>query len=219
MRGVEGRPGQEAHQQFKAGLPGNSSGEQRGSDQSKNTLISPLAANVVRLMEQTRQAIERRGDTEFYPQFWMYDKILSIVNDYSPDWRRRVQSEGFRRFAQKTRNNINDINLRGELSDNELEERQQFFRDIATAYGIAAYSQFTPMQKDQFRDELKEDLRNSNIGTVILTEQQRVVLQHIATTTNTLVDPDQEEYDFDTVLIQPEITEEEMDEDPRYDTW
>ena len=219
MRGVEGRPGQEAHQQFKAGLPGNSGGERGGSDQSKKTVISPLAANLISLMEQARQNVLQRGSSEFYPQFWMYDKISSIINDYSPDWRRRVQSEGFRRFAERTGINIDDINLRSELSDNELEERQQFFRDIATAYGIAAYSQFTLMQKDQFRGELRENIRYSNIANVTLTEQQRVVLQHIASATDTPVDPYQEEYCFDTVLIQPEITEEEMLIDPRYDTW
>ena len=219
MRGVEGSPGQEAYQQFKAGLPGNSSGERRGSDHSKNTLTSPLAANLVSLMEQARQNVLQRGSSEFYPQFWMYDKISGIVNDYSPDWRRRVQSEGFRRFAQRTGINIHDINLRSELSDNELEERQQFFRDIANAYGIAAYLQFTPMQKDQFRGELRENIRYSDIANVTLTEQQRVVLQYIASATDTPVDPDQEKYSFDTVLTQPEITEEEMLKDPRYDTW
>src|SRR6266536_2251161 len=132
MRGVEGRPGQEAHQQSEAGLPGNSSGERRGSDQSKNTLTSPLAANLVRLMEQAQQAIE-----------------------------------------------TDNINLRPELSDEELEERQQFFWDIQRAYGIAAYSQFAPRQKNVFREELQQDRRELNIGNVTLSEPQRQVLIQI----------------------------------------
>src|SRR5207248_3133907 len=140
MRGVEGRPGQEAYQQFKAGLPGNTSGERRGSDQSKNTLISPLAANLIQLMEQARQARERRGFTEFYPPFWMYDKISNIVNDYSPHWRRRVISE--KETLQEEGISTDNINLRPELSDEELEVRQQFFCDIQLAHGIAAYPQF-----------------------------------------------------------------------------
>src|SRR6266496_983698 len=154
MRGVEGRPGQEAHQQSEAGLPGNSSGERRGSDQSKNTLTSPLAANLVRLMEQARQAIERRGFTEFYPPFWMYDKIGEVIGDYSPHWRRRVINE--KEALQKEGIDTDNINLRPELSDEELEERQQFFWDIQRAYGIAAYSQFAPRQKNVFREELQQ---------------------------------------------------------------
>src|SRR5258708_28540974 len=105
-------------------------GETSGSDQSKNTVISPLAANLVRLMEQARLARERRGFAEFYPPFWMYDKIDMISQDYSPEWRIHVQSEGFKSFAQRAGINTDTINLRNELSDDELVERQQFFRVV-----------------------------------------------------------------------------------------
>jgi hypothetical protein len=217
MRGVEGRPGQEAYQQFKAGLPGNCSGERSGSDQPKNEVISPLAANLVRLMEQARQAIERRGDTEFHPPFWMYDKISSIVNDYSPDWRRRVISR--KESLQKEGINSDTINLRTELSDEELEERQYFFEDIQWVYGIAAYPQFTPRQKNVFREDLQGWQDVVDIRSVTLNEQQRTVLAQIASATHTPIDPDQEEYSFDTVLSQPEITKEEMRKDHRFYTW
>ncbi len=171
-------------------------------------------------MEQARQAIERRGDTEFYPQFWMYDKIGEIVSDYSPEWRIYVQSEEGKRGLQKAGINTDNINLREKISDEGLEERQQFFRDIKWAYGIAAYLQFTLRQKDVFRENLRGWIQVvPNIGNVALNEQQRTVLTQIASATNTPVDPDQKIYHFDAVLSQPEITEEEMDEDPRYDTW
>ena len=193
-------------------------GETSGSDSSKNVVITPIAANLVRLMAQARQDVERRGSTEFYPQWWMYDKISQVVSFYSPHWRRRVQSEEFQRFAQRLGINTSNINLRSEISDEELEERQHFFRDIATAYGIAAYSQFTPRQKDQFRENLRLDSRELNISSVTLNEQQREILSHIGTATNTPIDPDQEEYQYATILTQPEITEEELEQDPRYNT-
>jgi len=194
-------------------------GETSGSDSSKNVVITPIAANLVRLMAQARQDVERRGSTEFYPQWWMYDKISQVVSFNSPHWRRRVQSEEFQRFAQRLGINTSNINLRSEISDEELEERQHFFRDIATAYGIAAYSQFTPRQKDQFREELREEITELNFGNVTLNEQQRELLRDITTATNTPFNPNYEEYHFATVLNKPDITEEEMQEDPRYDTW
>ncbi len=220
MRGVEGRPGQEAHQQFKAGLPGNSSGERKESDQSKNALISPLAANLVRLMEQARQERERRGFTDFYPPFWMYDRIDIVRQDYSPKWRIHVQSEEFKRFAQREGINTDNINSRNELSDEELVERQQFFKVTQWVYGIAAYPQFTPAQKNEFRKELRRATELCIIPDHLTpTELQRQLLTDITTATNTLFNPDQEEYHVSTVLNQPEITEEEMLEDPRYGTW
>ena len=220
MRGIEGRPGQETHQQCKAGLPGNSSGEQRGSDQSKNTFISPLVVNLVRYMELARQTRERRGFTDFYPPFWMYDSLDKIRQDYSPEWRMHVQSEAFSRFAQRTGVNPDNIQLRNELSDDELAERQQFFTVVQWVYGIAAYPQFTPAQKNEFREELK---RARELGIIpdqlIPTEPQRQLLTDITTATNTQFHPDQEEYHVAMVLNQPEITEEELVEDSRYDTW
>jgi hypothetical protein len=194
-------------------------GEPSESGQQENAVINPIAANLVRLMEQARQARERRGFTEFYPPFWMYDRIGLVVAEYSPSWRRRVQSEEFQRFAQKEGINIDDINLRSEISDEGLEERQQFFSSIQLAYGIVAYPQFTPCQKNVFREELRETIRISNTGNVNLNEPQRELLTQIAIATKTAIDPDQGMYDFDTVLKQPEITKEEMLENPRYDTW
>jgi len=192
--------------------------ESTGSDLARNTPLPPIAANLVRLMEQAREERQEQGYTEFYPQWWMYTKGLELVNDYSPYWRRRVQSEGFQRLAQKEGIHVEDINLRSEISDEGLEERQQFFRDIATAYGIAAYAEFTPRQKNRFREELREDIQDLNIGNVTLNEQQRELLTQIGTATNTPIDPDQEEYHYYTVLTQPDITEEEMENDPRYNT-
>jgi hypothetical protein len=90
--------------------------------------------------------------------------------------------------------------------------------DVSRAYGIAAYQQFTPRQKDQFRENLRLDIRDLNIGSVTLNEQQREILTHIGTATNTPIDPDQVEYQYATILTQPDITEEEMEQDPRYNT-
>jgi hypothetical protein len=218
--GVRPRP-VEKRSAFFAGLPGaaGGNGERRGSNLPGNQIISPLAANLIRLMEEAREQVLRRGSTEFYPPFWMYDKILEIVNDYSPHWRSRVQTEDFKRFAQKVGKNIEDINLRPELSDEELDQRQHFFSAIQTAYGIAAYPHFTPRQKNRFREILREDIRELNIGNVMLSEQQRQVLTQIAAATGTPIDPDQETYHYHTVLRQPDITEQEMREDPRYGTW
>jgi hypothetical protein len=219
---IEARPGQPRlipnFQQFEpvgTGTARLGSGERRGNVQQGGAVMHPLARNLIGLMEQARQARERRGFTEFYPPFWMYDKISYMVIDYSPDWRRRVLSGALEREGINTSN----IDVRPELSDQDLEEREQFFRGIAKAYGIAAYSQFTPRQKNVFRDELRKNIRNLNIGNVTLTEQQRVVLQHIAEATNTPINPEQETYHYYTVLQQPDITEEEMREDPRYGTW
>jgi hypothetical protein len=192
--------------------------ESTGSDLARNAPMPPIAANLVRLMEQAREERQRQGYTEFYPHWWMYTKSYEVVAEYSPAWRRRVQSEGFQRFAQNAGINIEDINLRSEISDEELEARQQFFRDIFTAYGIAAYQEFTPRQKDRFREILREDITEFNIGNVTLNEQQRELLTHIGIATSTPIDPDQETYHYYTVLTQPDITEEEMKQDPRYDT-
>src|SRR5207245_3297819 len=138
-------------------------------------------------------------------------------NDYSPFWRSYFKSEGGKRFARQEGLDPY-INLRSEISDEGLEERQQFFGDIATAYGIAAYRQFTPRQKHRFREILREDITNFNIGNVTLNEQQRELLTQIATANNKPIDPDQAEYHYYTVLTQPDITEKEMEEDPRYFT-
>jgi len=104
----------------------------------------------------------------------------------------------------------------------EMGERNDEVRhsiaDISTAYGIAAYAQFTPRQKDQFRENLRLDIRDLNIGNVTLNEQQREILTQIGTATNTPIDPAQEEYHYYTVLNQPDITEEEMEQDPRFNT-
>jgi hypothetical protein len=216
MPGERYLPSQPAFQQFKAGLPGLGSGERRESVQQGGAVMHPLALELVRLMEQARQKVLRRSEySQFHPPFWMYDKISYMVIDYSPHWRRRVLSGALEREGINT----DDIDVRPELSDQDLEARQQFFSGIATAYGIAAYQQFTPMQKNQFREELRGDIREFNIGNVTLTEQQRVVLQHIAEATNTPINPEQETYHYYTVLQQPDITEEEMREDPRYGTW
>ncbi len=194
--------------QVDVGVPADPgrNGERQGSDVQANALISPLAANLIHLMEQERQRVLARSEySEFYPQWWMYDKISNIASDYSPRWRRQVLGE--------------KEALRHELSNEELDERQQFFRGIQIAYGIAAYPQFTPRQKDAFREELREDIRDFNIGNVTLSEPQRQVLSIIATATETPIDPDQETYHYYTVLQQPDISEKEMEEDPRYDTW
>lgn len=76
-----------------------------------------------------------------------------------------------------------------------------------------------PRQKDRFREELRDQIRVENIGNVTLNEHQRQVLTQIAQATETPVNPDQETYHFYTVLKQPEITEEEMEQDQRYSTW
>ena len=171
-------------------------------------------------MEQARLARERRGFAEFYPPFWMYDKIDMISQDYSPEWRIHVQSEGFKSFAQRAGINTDTINLRNELSDDELVERQQFFRVVQWVYGIAAYPQFTPAQKNEFREELRRSIERGIIPDQLTpTELQRQLLTDITTATGTPFNSDQEEYHVSTVLNQPEITEEEILEDPRYDTW
>lgn len=190
-------------------------GERSGNALSGSAVMSPVVVNLLGLMEQARQTVERRGFTEFYPPFWMYDKLLEVAAEYSPAWRERVKSESFQRFAQKVGINTDNINTRDEISDEGLEERQQFFGDLATAYGIAAYSRFTPRQKDRFRQYLRE----LNIGSVTLSERQREVLGYITTATETPFNSNQTEYEFATVLTQPEITEREMEDDPRYNTW
>ena len=188
--------------------------EGSGGDLSRNGPMSPIAANLVRLMYQAQEARQAQGYTEFYPQWWMYTTSYEIISEYSPSWRRRVLSGALETEGITT----DTIDVRPELSDQDLEARQQFFRDIFTAYGIAAYSQFTPRQKDRFREILREDITEFNIGNVTLNEQQRELLTHIGIATNTPIDPDQETYHYYTVLTQPEITEEEMELDPRYDT-
>jgi hypothetical protein len=160
-------------------------GERSGSGEARNTVIPPLAANIVRLMEQAREGVRRRGFTEFYPHFWMYDKILEVSV---------------------------------EMGERHGEVRNAI-ADVSTAYGIAAYRQFTPRQKDQLRTNLRRDRQTLHIGSVTLNEQQRDLLQYVATATNTPIDPDQSEYDYSTVLAQPEITKEQMEKDPRYNTW
>jgi len=158
--------------------------EINGSDLSRNTPIPPIAANLVRLMEQAREVRQEQGYTEFYPQWWMYTKSLEVAV---------------------------------EMGDRNDEVRHTI-ADISTAYGVAAYAQFTPRQKDQFRENLRLDRRELSISSVTLNEQQREILSHIGTATNTPIDPDQEEYQYATILTQPEITEEELEQDPRYNT-
>jgi hypothetical protein len=160
-------------------------GERSGSGESRNTVIPPLAANIVRLMEQAREGVRRRGFTEFYPQFWMYDKILEVSVEMG----------------------------------NRNAEVRNAIADVSTAYGIAAYPQFTPRQKDQLRTNLWRHIRTLHVESVTLNGQQRELLYHIATATNTPIDPDQTAYEYNTVLTQPEITQEEMEQDRRYNTW
>ena len=223
---IEARPGQARpfglpnFQQFgersTPGTPGYRSGERRGSIQQGGAVMPPLARNLIGLLEQERQRVLSRSEySQFSPQWWMFNKILEVGNDYSPHWRRRVLSGEL----EKEGIDVGNINVRPELSDQELDQRQRFFTDIQTAYGIAAYPQFTPKQKNRFREELREEIRDFNIGNVTLTEQQRVVLQHIAAATNTPIDPHQETYHYYTVLQQPDITKAEMRADPRYSAW
>lgn len=181
--------------------------------------MSPVVVHLVGLMKQAQLARIESGFTDFYPHWWMYSQIAEGANDYSPRWVRRGQSEAGRRSLQKEGINPDTLNLRSELNDGELQERQQFFSDIATAYGIAAYAQFTPRQKDQFRKELREDITNFDIGNVTLNEHQRQVLSQIATATSIQIDPTQETYQYSTILQQPNITKEELENDERFTTW
>ncbi len=155
-----------------------------GSDLARNIPLPPIAANLVQLMEQAREARQEQGLTEFYPQWWMYTRSLEVAVEM------------------------------GERND----EVRHMIADISTAYGIAAYPQFTPRQKDQFRQNLRLDIRDLNIGSVTLNERQREILIQIGTATNTPIDPDQAEYQYATILTQPDITEAEMEQDPRYNT-
>jgi len=215
------QPFRPAFQKFDASLPGaaGGKGERRGGDLSGGAVLSPLVVNLLGLMEQARQAREGRGFTDFHPPFWMYSQITEGANDFSPHWRRHAQSEAGRKWLQKAGINPDTINTRNEISDEGLRERQKFLSDIATAYGIAAYTQFTPRQKDQFRKELREQITVENIGNVTLNEHQRLVLTQLAAATETPVKPEQETYHFYTILQQPDITEEAMEQDPRYSTW
>jgi hypothetical protein len=194
--------------------------KESGSDQVF-TVGNPidLVGNLRALIEQARLNRERREFSEFYPQWWMYDRIGLTIAEYSPEWRRWVQSEAGQRQSQEMGIDTNDINPRNEISDEGLAERQDFFRAIKWAYGIAAYPQFTPRQKDAFRGELRDWIRVADIGSITLNEHQRQILSHIAAATDTPIDTDQTEYHFYTVLRQPDITEKEMQEDPRYATW
>ena len=146
--------------------------------------MPPIAANLVQLMEQARQAREMQGLTEFYSQWWMYTKSLEVAVEMG------------------NRNN----------------EVRHAIADVQTAYGIAAYQEFTPRQKNRFREVLREDTHRLNNGSVILNEQQRELLTQIAIATSIPINPEQEEYHSSTVLAQPEITEEEIEQDPRYNT-
>jgi hypothetical protein len=223
--GIEGggkpQPFRPAFQQFEPGGTGvaGRSGERRGGDLSGGAVISPLVVDLIRGMEQAREGIHRRGFTQFHPVFWMYDKICEMVADYSPRWRQYAQSEEGRRSLQKEGIDTHKINTWNGVSDEGLRERQQFFSDVATAYGIAAYDQFTPRQKNRFRKELRDQIKVENIGNVTLSEHQRQVLAQIAVATETPVNPAQETYHFYTILQQPDITEEAMRKDPRYSTW
>ncbi len=78
MRGAEGRPGQEAHQQFKAGLPGYSSGEKRGSDQAFS-VDKPvdLVGNIRSMIQQERA----RRTEHFNPAWWLRGKIGVIFGE------------------------------------------------------------------------------------------------------------------------------------------
>jgi hypothetical protein len=167
------------------GKPSQPIWEQSGSGEATYAIIPPLTANIVSSLEQAREGVRRRGFTEFYPQFWMYDKILEVSVEMG----------------------------------NRNDEVRNAIVDVSTAYGLAVYPQFTPRQKDQFRENLRQDIRTLNIGSITLNDQQRVLLQHIATATDTPIDPDQTEYNYNSVLSQPEITEEEMKKDCRYNTW
>lgn len=158
--------------------------ESTGSDLARNTPLPPIAANLVRLMEQAREARQEQGLSEFYPQWWMYTNIVEVTAEMG--------------------------GRNGVVFDALF--------DVSRAYGITAYSQFTPRQKDQFRENLRLDIRDLNIGSVTLNEHQREILTHIGTATNTPIDPDQAEYHYATILTQPDITEEEMEQDPRYNT-
>lgn len=158
--------------------------ERSGGDLARNTPMPPIAANLVRFMDQAREERQRQGYTEFYPQWWMYTKMLEVAV---------------------------------EMGDRNDEVRHAIV-DVHRAYGIAAYSQFTPRQKDQLRQNLRSNITTLNIGSVTLNEQQRELLTQIAIATNTPIDPDQEEYQYSTVLMQLDIAEEEMEQDPRYNT-
>lgn len=189
--------------------------ERSGGDLSGGAAMSPLVMNLVRLMGQERERAYNRS-RGFYPSWWMYNKIRDITMDYSPEWRGYVKSEKGRKSLQAGRIDPDSINTWDNISDEGLNERQDFFDEINWAYGIAAYPQFTPMQKNSFRDNLQRWKKNINIDSVTLTEQQRQVLSQIATATETPIDPDQQEYRFSTVLQQPDITDEEMIKDPRF---
>ncbi|HLW02686.1 MAG TPA: hypothetical protein VKT82_28790 [Ktedonobacterales bacterium] len=218
--GGKPQPFRPAFQQFEPGGTGAAgNGERRGGDLSGGAVLSPIATDLVRLMREAQQTRRGRGFTDFYPQWWMYSQIVEGANDYSPRFRRRMQSESGRRGLRKAGINPDVLNSRQNISDGELRERQRFFSTIASAYGIAAYDQFTPRQKDQLRKELREQITVEGIGNVTLSEHQQQVLAQIASATETPVHPDQTTYHFYTVLQQPDITEEAMEKDPRYSTW
>ncbi|HEU5376682.1 MAG TPA: hypothetical protein VFV38_14700 [Ktedonobacteraceae bacterium] len=210
MGGEEGRP-------ILPNVP--PTGERKGNSLAGGAVMSPLAANLVGFMEQARQTRERQGFREFYPQWWMYTALSEGAGGFSPNWRNRVTSEEGKKRLQKEGININSINTREEISDEGLQEREQFFRDIATAYGIAAYAQLTPRQKGQLRKELREEIAVSNADTITLNEHQRQVLSQIASATETPLNPQQETYQYSTILQQPDITAEEMEKNPGYSTW
>jgi len=132
--------------------------------------------------------------------------------------REGVQRRGFSEFDPPFWMHDKLIEVAGEMGDRNDEVRRAIY-ELSTAYGIAAYSQFSPMQKNRFRENLRSQIRARNIGSVTLSERQRELLGYITAATDTPFDPNQTEYQYSTVLTQPDITEEEMEEDPRYNTW
>src|SRR5438105_4987009 len=83
MRGVERRPGQEAHQQFKAGLPGNISGEQRGSRELFSVGESVDLVGNIRTLIQQEKASHSRSWVERYfnAPMWLRGQLNSQFHE------------------------------------------------------------------------------------------------------------------------------------------
>jgi len=182
MRGVEGRPGQEAHQQFKAGLPGNCSGERSGSGEA-GSAAHPFTAFVDRLAptgERTQR--EERG--------------LQSADPFTPF----ALMENFNWNYE--RGNWNAIGFE------PTEEQNQFVKNVKLAYGIIAHpfseiktssGEPSPIYQWEIEHQVAIVRAYEGRNRVVLTDEERGTLVKIAKTAGIPCDPERNEYFFNEI--------------------
>jgi hypothetical protein len=155
MRGAEqGRPGQEAHQQFKAGLPGNGNGERRASGVGYSRDIQPAKA------VPPEQA--------WYEQDVPHDQLVATLRHFRDKEIVREETS-IQRFntAEWLADELDTQAERSANSDVPSEEIT-FFNDLKIAWFAFAHPQFGKSLSGIARKEIGEYIQATGSTSVTL---------------------------------------------------